>query len=142
MYMCVVPDASRVIRDRGTPLIDEKSCDLHGQHLEVTSMETLRHYPLENVVFYTQIPYIKTQVMTRMFQFLLTDMGLKFSTSDYLALIERKTPFSLSLSVSLSPSLPPSSKANNGEIVIPVRVKKCADTKATEALIQICVLYT
>ena len=106
MYMCVVPDASRVIRDRGTPLIDEKSCDLHGQHLEVTSMETLRHYPLENVVFYTQIPYIKTQVMTRMFQFLLTDMGLKFSTSDYLALIERKTP-SLSLSLSLPPYLPP-----------------------------------
>ena len=91
MYMCVVPDASRVIRDRDIPLIDEKSCDLHGQHLEITSMETLRHYPLENVIFYTQIPYIKTHVMSRMFQFLLTDMGLKFSTSDYLALIESES---------------------------------------------------
>lgn len=106
MYTCVVPDASRVIRDRGTPLIDEQSCDLYGQHLEVTSMETLRHYPLENVIFYTQIPYVKTHVMTRMFQFLLTDMGLKFSTSDYLAAIESESsilpPPPLSLSLSLS----------------------------------------
>ena len=111
MYMCVVPDASKVIRDGGIPLIDEKSCELHGQHLEVTSMEMLRHYPLENVIFYTQIPYIKTHVMTRLFQFLLTDMGLKFSTSDYLALIESEfslfisLPPSLSLALSLSLSL-------------------------------------
>ena len=91
MYMCVVPDASKVIRDRGVPLIDEKSCETHGQHLEVTSLDTLRHYPLENVIFYTQIPYVKKHVMSRMFQFLLTDMGLKFSTSDYLALIDSKS---------------------------------------------------
>lgn len=91
MYMCVVPDAGGVLRDRDIPLIDENSCESHGQHLEITSLETLRHYPLENVIFYTQIPYIKTHVMSRMFQFLLTDMGLKFSTSDYLALIESES---------------------------------------------------
>ena len=91
MYMCVVPDAGKVIRDRGTPLIDEKLCEIHGKHLEITSLDTLRHYPLENVIFYTQIPYVKTHVMSRMFQFLLTDMGLKFSTSDYLALIESES---------------------------------------------------
>lgn len=98
MYMCVVPDASRVLRNRDSPLIDEQSCDSHGQHLDVSSPETLRHYPLKNVVFYTQIPHIKNQVMSRMFHFLLTDMGLKFSSGDYVSHIESESVYASAVS--------------------------------------------
>ena len=87
MYMCVLPESHQFIRDTSFPLIDEKSCDIHGKQLDVSSVEKLRLYPLDAVVFYTQIPYTKTHVMSRMFQFLLTDMGLKFTTSDYPTLI-------------------------------------------------------
>ena len=100
MYMCVLPNAMQFIRDKDKPLIDEQSCDNIGQPLEVSSMETLRHYPLESVVFFTQIPYAKKTVMSRMFQFLLTDMGLKFTTSDYPALVESESRSQVSFSTS------------------------------------------
>ena len=91
MYMCILPEATKFLRDKDSPMIDEQTCDVHGKHLEVSSMDMLRHYPLEAVVFYTLIPYTKNQVMSRMFQFLLTDMGLKFTTSDYPALIDSES---------------------------------------------------
>ena len=88
MYRCVLPEAYKFIRESSSPLIDEEACDMLGKHLEEKSMDNLKHYPLDAVVFYTQIPHIRHQVMSRMFQFLLADMGLKFTTSDYPALID------------------------------------------------------
>ena len=91
MYMCVLPEADKHIRESSSPLIDEELCDIRGKHLDTPSMDKLRLYPLDAVVFYSMIPYTKNQVMTRMFQFLLTDLGLKFTTSDYPALIDSES---------------------------------------------------
>ena len=87
MHMCVLPESQKFLRESSFPLIDEASCDIRGKQLDVALVEKLRLYPLDAVVFYTQIPYTKSHVMSRMFQFLLTDMGLKFTSSDYTALI-------------------------------------------------------
>ncbi len=64
-------------------LIDDEACNMYGHMLDVDSAKTLRAYAPKNVVFYAQIPHKKKHVMTRHFQFLLADLGVQFSSSDY-----------------------------------------------------------
>ena len=37
----------------------------------------------EAVIFYAQIPYMRRHVMIRMFHFLIADLGISFTSSDY-----------------------------------------------------------
>lgn len=86
MYTCIVPSAPDILRNPATSLVDEQSCEKIGRKLDIELEEKhlLKHYPLENVVFFTQIPFIKDQVMSREFEFLLTDIGMHFAESKYL----------------------------------------------------------
>ena len=63
--------------------IDQTTCNQVGRELEKESAQRMQLYPLGNVVFYTQIPYIKSHVMSRLFQFMVADLGIQFTSSDY-----------------------------------------------------------
>ena len=86
MYTCVVPSASDHVWNPATPMVDEESCSAVGRKLirEEEQQKHLPHYPLQNIVFYTQIPFLKNMVMSREFEFLLADLGLHFVFSQYL----------------------------------------------------------
>jgi hypothetical protein len=97
MYMCVVPSASEHVWNPNTKFVDEKSCPKIGRQL-VRNDEEAKHlpiYPLQNIVFYTQIPHFKNQVMSREFEFLLADLGIHFVFSQYL--IEAKGEFGMAV---------------------------------------------
>lgn len=86
MHMCIVPSASDHVWKPGISLIDEKSCREVGREFvrESEDPKKLKHYPLKNVIFYVQIPYMKKQVMSRDFEFLIADLGIHFTFSSYL----------------------------------------------------------
>lgn len=112
MHPCIVPDAREHIWGKETKLIDEMSCDVTGRAVELDMLEKPEYYPLENVLFFTPIPYIKDQVMSRLFHFLIADIGFSFVSSDYSKKVMSKSivytsPIMLLLSVSLqlSPNL-------------------------------------
>ena len=84
MHPCIVPDARKYIWDVKTKLVDEMSCDVIGRAVELDTLEKLEYYPLENVVFFTPIPFLKNHVMSRLFHFLITDIGISFVSSNYL----------------------------------------------------------
>ena len=89
--MCVVPDALEHIRGEGNPLIDETICSEVGQPLNEPSLQQLQVYPLKNVIFYAQIPYMRHHVMIRLFHFLIADLGISFTSQrpcDHLPLFE------------------------------------------------------
>ena len=81
--MCVVPDALEHIRGEGNPLIDETTCSEVGQPFNEPSLQQLQVYPPKNVIFYAQIPYMRRHVMIRLFHFLIADLGISFTSSDY-----------------------------------------------------------
>lgn len=83
-HTCVVPSAGGHIWDPTYELINDESCNKIGRHLEMEAKATLKDYPLQNILFYTQIPYIKDHVMSRLFQHLITDLGIQFSSTDYI----------------------------------------------------------
>ena len=83
MYMCIAPHARRHMWDPTFDFIDQTTCNQVGRELEKESAQRMQLYPLGNVVFYTQIPYIKSHVMSRLFQFMVADLGIQFTSSDY-----------------------------------------------------------
>lgn len=64
-------------------MIDESSCNVFGRLIELDTLEKPEYYPLENVVFYTTIPFITNQVMSRLFHFLIADVGISFVSGDF-----------------------------------------------------------
>ena len=83
MYMCIAPYARRHMWDPTFDFIDRTTCNQVGRKLEKESAQRMQLYPLGNVVFYTQIPYIESHVMSRLFQFMVADLGIQFTSSDY-----------------------------------------------------------
>ena len=81
--MCVIPDALEHICGKGNPLIDETICSEVGQPLNEPSLQQLQVYPPKNVIFYAQIPYMRSHVMIRLFHFLIADLGSSFTSNDY-----------------------------------------------------------
>ena len=77
------PVLRNTVRDSLQPLVDDHTCDEAGRKMGI-EQEERKHYPLENVVFYTQVPFVKAHVMSREFEFLLADLGFHFTHSDYL----------------------------------------------------------
>ena len=71
-------------------LIDQTACNRVGRVLERESTQRMQLYPLGNVVFYTQIPYIKSHVMSRLFQYMVADLGFQFTSSEYPERLMRK----------------------------------------------------
>ena len=69
MYACVVPSASDQVWNPATPMVDDEPCSAVGRKLirEEEQQKHLPHYPLQNIVFYTQIPFLKNMVMSREF---------------------------------------------------------------------------
>lgn len=86
MYTCIVPSASELIWNPSTSLVDEETCPKIGRKLVRADEKEkhMQHYPLKNVVFYTQIPYLHDRVMSREFEFLLADLGMHFVFSQYM----------------------------------------------------------
>ena len=76
-------DALEHIRGEGNPLIDETICSEVGQPLNEPSLQQLQVYPPKNVIFYAQIPYMRRHVMIRLFHFLIADLGISFTSSNY-----------------------------------------------------------
>ena len=90
MYMCIAPHARRHMLDPTFDLIDRTTCNRVGRVLERESTQRMQLYPLGNVVFYTQIPYIKGHVMSRLFQYMVADLGFQFTSSEYPERLMRK----------------------------------------------------
>ncbi len=86
MYMCIVPDAPEHVRNPKASFVDGKNCHKIGRQMipEEEDQAKLKYYPLKNIVFYTQLPHLKEQVMSREFEFLLADLGMHFVSSDYI----------------------------------------------------------
>ncbi len=83
MYVCLLPNAKRATRDLNYEPVDDETCRKNGHQLDVETTTSLRAYEPKNVIFYAQIPHKKKHVMTRYFHFLLADLGVRFSSSDY-----------------------------------------------------------
>lgn len=83
LSMCIVASTQRHIRDSTFDLIDDKKCKQVGKILELESARAMRAYPPKNIIFYAQIPFREDFVMSRLFQFLLVDLGIQLSSSDY-----------------------------------------------------------
>ena len=66
-------------------MIDEAACKKIGRpfYREDEDPQKVKYYPLRNILFYTQIPYMKEQVMSREFEFLIADVGIHFVLSSY-----------------------------------------------------------
>ena len=92
LYMCVVPDALEHIRGKGNPLIDETTCSEVGQPLNEPSLQQLQVYPPKNVIFYAQIPYMRRHVMIRLFHFVIANLGISFTSSDYTSTVMSERP--------------------------------------------------
>lgn len=90
MYMCIAPHARRHMWDPTFDLIDQTACNRVGRVLERESTQRMQLYPLGNVIFYTQIPYIKSHVMSRLFQYMVADLGFQFTSSEYPERLMRK----------------------------------------------------
>ena len=73
--MCVLPNAGGHIWDPTFELINDESCSEIGRPLEIETKAIMKNYPLQNVLFYVQIPHIKDHVMSRLFQHLIADLG-------------------------------------------------------------------
>ena len=86
MYMCIVPKGSNHIWNPDTPLIDATLCPKIGRILEREDepQDKLQYYPIQNIVFYSVIPYLKGRVMSRAFEYLIVDMGVSFVFSSYI----------------------------------------------------------
>lgn len=84
MAMCVLPDPLDRIREGSLDLIDEDNCNAFGSGDVSRSKQHLQAYPMKNIMFYTQIPSkLSRHVMSRWFQFLITDLGMQFSSGEY-----------------------------------------------------------
>eukprot|EP00731_Ephydatia_muelleri_P017966 Em0011g6a len=84
MAMCVLPDPLDRLREGSLDLIDEDNCNVFGSGEVSRSKQHLQAYPMKNIMFYTQIPSkLSRHVMSRWFQFLITDLGMQFSSGEY-----------------------------------------------------------
>lgn len=72
-----------MIWDSDKQMMDDDYCQAIGRSVSLDDLERADLYPPENALFYTPIPFMKNNVMSRLFHFLITDMGLNFKTSAY-----------------------------------------------------------
>ena len=84
---CVVKDSFRHVRDPGTTLVDDTECGQIGKPMDLEVEDNKKYYPLENVLFHVQIPFLNDQVMSRKFHFVVTDLAIHFN-NDYLKLTQ------------------------------------------------------
>ena len=90
MAMCVLPDPLDRLRDASRDLIDEDNCDAFGSGVILRSKQHLQAYPTKNVMFYIQIPSkLSRYVMSKWFQFLITDLGMQFTSGEYAEKVTR-----------------------------------------------------
>ena len=64
-------------------MIDDDSCQMIGRMEDLDNLKMPEAYPVANVMFYTPIPFLKDNVMSRLFHFLITDLGINFKTSEF-----------------------------------------------------------
>ncbi len=64
-------------------MIDDEQCKTMGRSVSLDKLEKAELYPTENALFYTPIPFLKNNVMSRLFHFLIVDVGINFKTSEY-----------------------------------------------------------
>ena len=80
-------NSHRHILDPHSNLVDSAECGSVGQSLDLEVDRHKEAYPLSNILFYVQIPFRHDQIMSRLFQFVVTDLGVHFTVSDYAELI-------------------------------------------------------
>ncbi len=67
-------------------MLDDEVCNKIGRPF-IRAEENPKHipyYPLENIVFYSYIPFLRDRVMSREFEFLIMDLELNFLYSDFI----------------------------------------------------------
>lgn len=81
--LCIVPSAHKIIWDSTSQMMDDDYCEVVGRSVPLDELERADLYPSENALFYTPVPFLKNNVMSRLFHFLIADIGISFKTSDY-----------------------------------------------------------
>lgn len=85
-HMCVVPHAASHVWNTSVDMLDDEVCNKIGRPF-IRAEENPKHipyYPLENIVFYSYIPFLRDRVMSREFEFLIMDLELNFLYSDFI----------------------------------------------------------
>ena len=75
---CIVKDAYLHVLEPESSLVDRTECSLIGQPVDLETMEHKQYYPLDNVLFYVQIPFQEKQIMSRKFHFVIADLSVLF----------------------------------------------------------------
>ncbi|XP_064385810.1 protein wntless-like [Halichondria panicea] len=83
MSLCIVPSSHKIVWDSSKRMIDDEQCKTMGRSVSLNELEKAELYPTENALFYTPIPFLKKNVMSRLFHFLIVDLGINFKTSEY-----------------------------------------------------------
>lgn len=83
MNLCIVPNSHDLIWDKNKLMIDDERCKIIGRQVDLHGLDKAELYPTVNALFYTPIPFLKDNVMSRLFHFLITDVALSFKTSEY-----------------------------------------------------------
>ncbi len=78
-----MPSSHNIVWDSSQRLIDDKQCKTIGRSVSLDELEKADLYPTENALFYTPIPFLKDNVMSRLFHFLIVDLGISFKMSEY-----------------------------------------------------------
>lgn len=83
---CIVEDAYRHVLEPHTSLVDKAECERIGKPIDLETEANKQYYPLDNVLFHVQIPFLDYQIMSRKFHFVITDLGIHFN-NDFINLI-------------------------------------------------------
>ena len=102
---CVVENGYRHVLNPQFKLIDRTECNRIGRSLDLETERNKQYYPLDNILFYVQMPFLQEQIMSRKFHFVVTDLAVHLN-NDFVKLIMGKLPLSPSLPLPLCPSPP------------------------------------
>jgi hypothetical protein len=83
---CIVENAFRHILDPGTALVDGTECGRVGKPMDLETEPHKQYYPLENILFHVQIPFLDGQILSRKFHFVIADLAIHFD-NDFLKIV-------------------------------------------------------
>lgn len=83
---CIVENAFRHVVDPGTTLVDSTECEHIGKSMELETEPNKQYYPLDNILFHVQIPFLNDQIMSRKFHFVIADLAIHFN-NDFLKIV-------------------------------------------------------
>jgi hypothetical protein len=97
---CVVENGYRHVLNPQFSLVDKTECSRIGKSLDLETERNKQYYPLDNILFYVQIPFLQDQIMSRKFHFVVTDLAVHLN-NDFAELIMKHDMNTLFLEVVL-----------------------------------------